>query len=113
MSVQDSPSEAEIVTPAKKSKQGGNFSIEEDKLLVLAWLNISVDAVYHGNNDQNNKAPFCSKIAKYFHEHKKDCTSKFCEVFAKVEAKNPNATAEQMKVSIVFYCNALKKMSIA
>ena len=130
MSVQDSPSEAEIVTPAKKSKRGGNFSVEEDKLLVLAWLNTSVDAVHHGNNDQNNKAPFYTKIAKDFHDHKKDSTrtvvsltsrlgvinrerSKFCEVFAKVEAKNPNATAEQMNVSIVLYCNALKKMLIA
>uniref|UniRef100_A0A7N2LC65 No apical meristem-associated C-terminal domain-containing protein n=1 Tax=Quercus lobata TaxID=97700 RepID=A0A7N2LC65_QUELO len=75
MSVQDSPSEAEIVTPAKKSKRGGNFSVEEDKLLVLAWLNTSVDAVHHGgNNDQNNKAPFYTKIAKYFHDHKKDST---------------------------------------
>ncbi|XP_075643865.1 uncharacterized protein LOC142615071 [Castanea sativa] len=132
MSVQDSPSEAEIVTPAKKSKRGGNFSVEEDKLLVLAWLNTSVDAVHHGNNnndnDQNNKAPFYTKIAKYFHDHKKDSTrtvvsltsrwgvinretSKFCEVFAKVEAKNPNATAEQMKIDAkdlfkeIYKCN--------
>ena len=64
MSVQDSPSEVEIVTPAKKSKWGGNFSVEEDKLLVLAWLNTRVNAVHHGNNDQNNKAPFYTKIAK-------------------------------------------------
>ena len=116
MSVQDSPSEAEIVTPKTTTKwgRGGNFSIEEDKLLVSAWLNISVD-VEHGN--EQNKGTFYTKIAKYFGDHKTDSTRtvvslksrwgvinretyKFCEVFAKVEAKNQSGTStiEQMKV---------------
>ncbi|XP_065625029.1 glutathione S-transferase T3 isoform X2 [Quercus suber] len=115
MSVQDSPSEAEIVTPkTTKWGRGGNFSVEEDKLLVSAWLNISVD-FEHGN--EQSKGTFYTKIAKYFRDHKTDSTRsvvslksrwgvinretyKFCEVFAKVEAKNQSGTSmiEQMKI---------------
>ena len=33
-----------------KGKRGSNFSVEEDKLLVEAWLNTSVDAI--NSNEQ-------------------------------------------------------------
>ena len=36
-----------------KGKQGSNFSIEEDKLLVAAWLNTSVDAINSNEQTQN------------------------------------------------------------
>ena len=36
-----------------KGKRGSNFSIEEDKLLVAAWVNISVDAI-NGNEQTQN-----------------------------------------------------------
>ena len=36
-----------------KGKRGSNFSIEEDKLLVAAWLNTSVDAI--NSNEQIQK----------------------------------------------------------
>ena len=36
-----------------KGKRGSNFSIEEDKLLVAAWLNTSVDAINSNEQTQN------------------------------------------------------------
>ena len=44
MPIQESCLEVEIVTP-NPTKRGGNFSVDEDNLLVSAWLNISMDAV--------------------------------------------------------------------
>ena len=40
--------EVEITTSNKPPRRGTNFSVEEDKILVLASLNTSIDAV-HGN----------------------------------------------------------------
>ena len=48
MPIQESLLEIEIVT-SNLTKRGGNFSVDEDSLLVSAWLNISVDAV-HGTD---------------------------------------------------------------
>ena len=45
MPIQDSLLKVEIVTP-KTKKQGGNFSVAEDNLLVFAWLNTSMDAMH-------------------------------------------------------------------
>ena len=58
MSIQDSSPELEIVTP-KTATRGGNFSVEEDVLLVLAWLNTSVDPV-HDNEQKQEK--FIAKV---------------------------------------------------
>ena len=44
--VEDSPLNDEVATFKKKPARGVNFSVEEDKLLVAAWLNTSVDLVY-------------------------------------------------------------------
>ena len=44
--VEGSPLNDEIATTKKKPTRGVNFSAEEDKLLVAAWLNTSVDPVY-------------------------------------------------------------------
>ena len=44
MSIQKSCLEVEIVT-SNPTKCGGNFSVDEDNLLVFAWLNISMDAI--------------------------------------------------------------------
>ncbi len=46
-SVQIDEPQTEIATNVKKSR-GGNFSIEEDVLLVEAWINISIDPM-NGN----------------------------------------------------------------
>ena len=36
-----------------KGKRGSNFSVEEDKLLVVAWLNTSVHAINSNEQTQN------------------------------------------------------------
>ena len=58
---QESCSKVEIVTP-NPTKRGGNFSIDEDNLLVSAWLNTSVDAVQRIEK-------FWKKIWQYFCEN--------------------------------------------
>ena len=42
-----------------KGKWGSNFTVEEDKLLVAAWLNTSVDAI---NNNEQIQNTFRKKI---------------------------------------------------
>ena len=112
MLVQDSPLNDEVVTSKKKTTHGIGFSPEEDKLLVAAWLNTSVDPV-HGN--EQYKTTFYGKVAKYFKDHKTDSTRsissltsrwgvinretvKFCGSLAKIEAKNESGTTVEMKV---------------
>ena len=112
MLVQDSPLDDEIATSKKKTKHGIGFSPEEDELLVATWLNTSVDPV-HGN--EQHKTTFYGKVAKYFNDHKIDCTRsissltsrwrvinretvKFCGFLAKIEAKNESGTTAEMKV---------------
>ena len=56
--VEDSSLNDEVATSKKKSIRGVNFSAEEDKLLVAAWLNTSVDLVY-GN--EQRKTTFYGK----------------------------------------------------
>jgi len=69
--VEDSPVNDEVATSKKKQARGVNFSVEEDKLLVAAWLNTSVDPV-HGN--EQHKTTFYGKVAKYFKDHKTNYT---------------------------------------
>ena len=112
MKVQDSPLNDEVATSKKKTTRDINFSPEEDKLLVAAWLNTNVDPVY-GN--KQHKTTFYGKVAKYFKDHKTDSTCsvssltsqwgttnretvKFCGSLAKIEAKNESGTTTEMKV---------------
>ena len=71
MLVQDSPLNDEVATSTKKTTRGINFSPKEDKLLVAAWLNTSVDPVY-GN--EQHRTTFYGKVTKYFKDHKTDST---------------------------------------
>ena len=51
MSVFDSPPPPQVENASStKGKWGSNFSVEEDQLLVLAWLNTSVNAI--NSNEQ-------------------------------------------------------------
>ncbi|KAL0015482.1 hypothetical protein SO802_002551 [Lithocarpus litseifolius] len=86
--VKDSPLNDEVATTKKKSTRGTNFSAEEDKLLVAAWLNTSIDPVY-GN--EQHKTTFYGKVAKYFKDHKTDSTPK-------IEAKNESGTMADDKI---------------
>ena len=112
MPIQDSLLEVEIV-PLKTTKQGGNFSVGEDNLLVFAWLNTSMYAM-HGNEEKQEI--FREKVWQYFCEnntfgstHSSSSlssrwgtinreTSKFAKFMAKVEAQNQNGVIDQMKV---------------
>ena len=110
--VEDSSLNDEVATFKKKSIRGVNFSAEEDKLLVAAWLNTNVDPVY-GN--EQHKTIFYVKVAKYFTNHKTDSTRsvaslttrwgtinretvKFYGFLAKIEAKNESGTTAHDKV---------------
>ena len=65
MSIQESCPEVEIVT-FNPTKRASNFSVDEDNLLVSAWLNTSVDAV-QGTDQRVEK--FWEKIWQYFCEN--------------------------------------------
>ena len=46
-------------TSSTKGKRGSNFTVEEDKLLVAAWLNTSVDAI---NSNEQTLNTFRQKV---------------------------------------------------
>ncbi|XP_028098565.1 glutathione S-transferase T3-like [Camellia sinensis] len=109
---QESPFSTQLESTTKKSR-GGNFSIEEDNMVVLAWLNTSLDVV-HGN-EQKSKT-FWRRVEEYFHEHKtfiSECndnslmnrwsiiqlgTSKCCGYFAQIEALHQSGVNKQDKI---------------
>ena len=61
------PVQNEVVPRLRKSQKTKNFSVEEDKLIVFAWLNTSKDAIT-GNEQQGGA--FWQRIWQYleFHE---------------------------------------------
>ncbi|XP_075633077.1 uncharacterized protein LOC142605542 isoform X3 [Castanea sativa] len=67
VSTQESPSQVEMEPTVKKSQRGSNFTIEEDLLLVSAWLTISLDAVQ--GNEQKHKT-YWRRIWDYFQNKK-------------------------------------------
>ena len=56
-----------------KGKRGSNFSIEEDKLLVTAWLNTSVDAI---NSNEQTQNTFHKKVWEYFTQYNTSGTTR-------------------------------------
>jgi hypothetical protein len=56
-----------VMACTKKPQWGTNFSIEEDKLLVSSWLNVSLDAVQGADKKHSQ---FWKRVHTYFHEHK-------------------------------------------
>lgn len=106
----------EAVKP-RKGKRSKNFLIEEDMLLISAWLNISMDSV-QGNNQTHSC--YWDRIWKYFNENKgslvSDRTSnslcnRWCTINEKVAkfvgfcnqifGKNQSGLSEQDKVLLV------------
>ncbi|KAG5557077.1 hypothetical protein RHGRI_007363 [Rhododendron griersonianum] len=103
---------AEMGSIPKKPPRGGNFTMEEDKLLVSAWLNISMDKIQ--GKDQK-KTAFWLRVKDYFDEHKRSvynrtsvslsnrwstiqqCTNKFCSCYAKVDLLNQSGLTEENK----------------
>ena len=96
-----------------KRARGGNFTIEEDLLIVSAWLNISLDAIQ--GNEQKHKA-YWTRLWEYFHKYKNFAsersqvslmnrwstiqlvTNKFCGCYAQIESRNQSGVIEQDKV---------------
>ncbi|KAL0006318.1 hypothetical protein SO802_013879 [Lithocarpus litseifolius] len=73
MSIQESFPEVETIT-SNSTKRGGNFSVDEDNLLVSAWLNIGMDAAQ--GTDQRVER-FWEKIWQYFCENNTYGTTRF------------------------------------
>ncbi|CAL5418843.1 unnamed protein product [Camellia sinensis] len=110
---QESPLSPQIESTTKKSQRGGNFSTEEDNLLVSAWLNTSLDAI-HGN-EQKHKT-YWNRVWEYFHKYKTFTsernqnslmnrwstiqlgTNKFCGFFAQIESMHQSGVNEQDKI---------------
>uniref|UniRef100_A0A2N9IVW3 Uncharacterized protein n=1 Tax=Fagus sylvatica TaxID=28930 RepID=A0A2N9IVW3_FAGSY len=66
MSIQESPFQVDMIL-FKSKRQAGNFTVEEDKLLVLAWLNTSLNPIQ--GNEQKLES-FYTRIWAYFHKVK-------------------------------------------
>ena len=60
------PVQNEVVPRLRKSQRTKNFSVEEDKLIVSAWLNMSKDAIT-GNEQQSGA--FWQRILQYLELH--------------------------------------------
>ena len=108
----DSDSTPEVES-SMKTKEGINFNVDEDKLLVLAWLNTNVDAIHSYEGKQNT---FREKVWEYFHNHNTfgttrtaisltsrwgmidNETNRFCGCMAQVKAISQSGTTEQDKV---------------
>ncbi|KAL0011821.1 hypothetical protein SO802_006929 [Lithocarpus litseifolius] len=112
MPIQEPFWEVEIVT-SNSTKRGGNFSVDEDTLLISAWLNISIDVMQGTKQKAEN---FWEKIWQYFCENNtygttrsagslqsrweniSRETSRFAGFMAKVEARNKSGGTDEEKL---------------
>ncbi|KAJ0570586.1 putative glutathione transferase [Helianthus annuus] len=112
VSLDDSPPLPTNPISIKKSTRGVNFIPEEDKLLVSAWLNHSLDAI-QGTDQKYSQ--LWEKIFEYFQQHKETTTERtikslsnrwsciqkatnsFCSCLAQVERLNQSGMTEQDK----------------
>ena len=96
-----------------KGKRGSNFSVEEHKLLVSAWLNTSVDAI---NSNEQTQNTFRQKVWEYFMQYNtsstthtiisllshwgaiSEKTNKFSGCMAQVNAHHQSGITEEDKV---------------
>ncbi|KAH7837578.1 hypothetical protein Vadar_015386 [Vaccinium darrowii] len=98
---------------SKKPPRRTNFTMEEDKMLVSAWLNISMDPV-QGNNQK--KATFWQRVKEFIEDNMPNatnrttvslqcrwsaiqiCTNKFCSCYSKVLSLNQSGINEENKI---------------
>ncbi|KAG5540990.1 hypothetical protein RHGRI_021023 [Rhododendron griersonianum] len=111
---QASQTSAQMGSTSKKPQRSGNFTDEEeDKLLILAYLNISLDAVQ--GNDQKRKT-YWRRVWDYFHEHKSFISernenslmnrwsaiqlsvNKFCGCYAQIELRHQSGVTKEDKL---------------
>ncbi|KAG5554667.1 hypothetical protein RHGRI_012279 [Rhododendron griersonianum] len=113
VATQETQFTAAMESISRKAQRGGNFTVEEDKLLVSAWLNISMDAVQ--GNDQK-KTTFWQRVKEFIQENEpyetnrtlvslmnrwstiQLCTNKFCSCYGKIEALNQSGINEEQKL---------------
>ena len=114
MSISDSPPPPQVENASStKGKHDSNFSVEEDQLLVSAWLNTSVDAI---NSNEQTQNIFRQKVWEYFIQYNtsgtthaiisllsrwgtiSEKTNKFAKCMAKVNAHHQSGITEQDKV---------------
>uniref|UniRef100_A0A7N2QZ59 No apical meristem-associated C-terminal domain-containing protein n=1 Tax=Quercus lobata TaxID=97700 RepID=A0A7N2QZ59_QUELO len=100
-------------TSSTKGKRGSNFTVEEDKLLVAAWLNTSVDAISSNEQTQNT---FRQKVWEYFMQYNtsgttrtvisllsrwgtiSEKTNKFAGCMAQINALHQSGITEEDKI---------------
>ncbi|GMP25665.1 hypothetical protein CsSME_00002423 [Camellia sinensis var. sinensis] len=113
VAAQESQFSPQIEPTAKKSQRGSNFTMEEDNLLILAWLNTSLDAML--GNELKHKT-YWSRIWEYFHKYRtfnsnrnqnslmnrwstiQLGTYKFCRYFAQIESTHQSGVTELEKI---------------
>ncbi|KAI8572810.1 hypothetical protein RHMOL_Rhmol01G0229300 [Rhododendron molle] len=83
---------AQMGCTSKKPQRGGNFTDEEDKLLVSAYLNISLDAMQ--GNDEKLKT-YWRRVWSAIQLS----VNKFCACYAKIELRHQSGVTEEDKVS--------------
>jgi hypothetical protein len=110
----DAPPVTEKVHAAiKEKRRSKNFRVEEDKLLVSGWLNVSQDSI-HGVDQSYNT--YWGRIHQYFHANKNfdsDCSqvslmnrwsgiqhdvNVFCGCVSRIEARNQSGASIDDKV---------------
>ena len=107
------------VVNSKKGKRSKNFLIEEDMLLISAWLNVSMDSV-QGNNQTHTR--YWDRIWNYFEENKagfqsertanslcnrwcviNEKVAKFIGFYNQICGRNQSGCTEQDKVCVLFF----------
>ena len=109
---------AQTESTSKKVQRSRNFLVEEDCLLVSAWLNISIDSKQ--GNDQKS-VTYWKRICDYFHQHKlfesertanslmhrwsaiQLSVNKFCGYYAQIDTRQQSGVNEQDKVLILVF----------
>ena len=125
------PVEASTAVKGNK-KRSKNFSVQEDNLLVAAWLEISMDAV---QGIDQPRATYWERIHEHYHLHKDfetdrnsgslahrwgtilEAVNKFCSWYGHVQRRQESGLTEQDRVCIVvllfhhlIYCFANNKI---
>ena len=109
-------SSPQVESTTKKSQRGINFSIEEDILLVSAFLNVNQDVVKSNNQKCQT---YWMRIWEYYHKWKtftsertmgsllnrwsaiQLSTNKFCGFLSQIESKNESGKTKEDKVNLI------------
>ena len=111
--VQQAPCVGNTGSTRPNQKRSKNFSEEEDKLLVAAWLNVSIDPVRGVNQ---TRGAFWKIISDFFHSNKEfpsdcsqsslihswstiqECVNKFCASLIQIEGRRQSGVTVHDKV---------------